>query len=144
MSEAAIIGAVVLFILYLLIVTIFLKIALNIIGAKKTDFGEVFLTALICAIIAAIFTFLGASPFGILFVIIGVPWGAVLVYSVIIAEPYFDSAIGYLVYAISVFALAVILLSIHGQVLRRERRLKKELGIFPQPIRRQRSKHNVK
>ncbi len=72
MSEAAFIGAIVLFIIYLLVVTLFLKIALNIIGAKKTDFGEVFITALICAIIAAIFTFLGASPIGILFIIIGV------------------------------------------------------------------------
>ena len=79
-----------------------------------------------------------------LFGIIGIPWGAVLVYSVIEARHYFESVIGYLVYFFSVFALAVILLSIHVQVLRRERRLKKELRIFPQPIRRQQSKQNEK
>ena len=51
-----IIGTMVLFIIYLLILTLFLKIALGIVGAKKTDFGEVFLTALIIAIIGGLFS----------------------------------------------------------------------------------------
>ena len=70
MSEA-LIGSVIIFILYLLIVTIFLKIGLRILGAKKTDFGEVFITSLIIAIIAALFTFLGGF-IGLVLAIIGV------------------------------------------------------------------------
>lgn len=73
----------------------------------------------------------------VLFSIIGIPWCAVLIYSVIRAQQYFDSSAGYIIYALSVFAFAVILLSIHGQVLRRERALKKELGIVPVSYRRQ-------
>ncbi|MHA1147225.1 MAG: hypothetical protein ACTSR8_03175 [Promethearchaeota archaeon] len=38
-------------IIALLINTIFLKIALRIVDSKHTDFGEVFVTALICAIL---------------------------------------------------------------------------------------------
>ena len=71
MAEAALIGAIIIFFLYLIIVTIFLKIALVILGAKKTDFGEVFVTSLIIAIIAALFSFFGGF-IGLLLAIVGI------------------------------------------------------------------------
>ncbi|MFX1258010.1 MAG: hypothetical protein ACFFAN_09130 [Promethearchaeota archaeon] len=43
------------FIIYLIIITIFLKIALHLFKAENTGFGSVFLTALICTILFAVF-----------------------------------------------------------------------------------------
>ena len=71
MAEAALIGAIVIFIIYLLVVTIFLKIGLVMLGAKRTDFGEVFITALIIAIIAALFSYFGGF-IGLILAIIGI------------------------------------------------------------------------
>ncbi len=69
MAEAFI-AVTLLFIIYLLVLTIFLKIALNIVGGRKTDFGEVFITALIIAIIAALFSYFGGF-LGLLLAIVG-------------------------------------------------------------------------
>ncbi len=43
------------FLINLLITTIFLKIALGIVGAKHTDFGQVFVTALVITLLCSLF-----------------------------------------------------------------------------------------
>jgi len=82
----------------------------------------------------------------VLFLIIGIPWVAILVFSVINAKDHFGSNNneGYFIYVFFVCILTLILLSIHVQVFRRERRLKKKLGIIPQSDRRQQPKQNEK
>jgi hypothetical protein len=66
------------------------------------------------------------------FVIIGAPAGIVFIYSVFKAKEYFRNNLdNYVYYVITILTAAIILFVIHYQCIRRERKLKRELGIVP-------------
>ncbi len=80
-GTSGIILAVLLFIFLLLFITIFLKIGLGFVDADKREFGSVFVTSLICAIIIVILFII--IPSGIYWLIIAILVGLLICWAII-------------------------------------------------------------